>query len=279
MRLVLIVLLVLVAAGCGDPDSNSERAVVASFYPLAWAAEQLVGDSVDVVNLTPPGVEPHDIELSPSDVKTVRDALLVLYLGGGFQPAIEDAIAGRDGVSEDLLYGDSDPHIWLDPARFARSLAGIAHVMALNFEDLGVDITVASPTLRRLRLLDGEYRHGLADCDRRTIVTTHAAFGHLARRYGLTQLSLAGSSPESEPSPRDLERLIDEVRASGATTIFTEPLVSSRVAETVAREAGARVVTLDPIEGLSQERLDAGEDYLSVMRSNLAALREALGCR
>jgi zinc transport system substrate-binding protein len=133
--------------------------------------------------------------------------------------------------------------------------------------------------IRELERLDSDYRQGLADCDRRTIVTTHAAFGHLARRYGLSQLSLAGRSPEAEPSPRELEELIDEVRASGATTVFAEPLVSDRVAETVAREAGAQVATLDPVEGLSQERLDAGEDYLSVMRSNLAALRRALGCR
>ena len=110
------------------------------------------------------------------------------------------------------------------------------------------------------------------------IVTTHAAFAELAARYGLTQISLSGSSPEAEPSPRELEDLVDEVRASGATTVFTEPLVSSEVAETVAREAGTSVATLDPIEGLSNERLDAGEDYLSVMRSNLATLRKGLGC-
>ena len=133
--------------------------------------------------------------------------------------------------------------------------------------------------VREVKGLDTEYRRGLANCQRRVLVTTHAAFGRLAARYGLIQLALAGRTPEAEPTPRDLEQLIAEVRASGATTVFTEPLVSSRVAETVAREAGARVATLDPIEGLSQERLDAGEDYLSVMRSNLDALQQALGCR
>ena len=278
-RWLIVAVLSLAAAGCGGGDSGSNRTVVAAFYPLAWAAEQVAGDSVEVVNLTPPGAEPHDVELSPGDVGAVREAMLVIYLGGGFQPALEDAIDRRDGVSEDVLYGDVDPHIWLDPVRFARSVAGIAHVMALNFEELRVDIATASPTLRRLQQLDAAYRRGLADCDRRTIVTTHAAFGQLARRYGLTELSLAGRSPESEPTPRELEELIEKVRDSDATTIFTEPLVSDEVAETVAREADVEVATLDPVEGLSQERLDAGEDYFSVMRSNLAALREALGCR
>ncbi|MBA2424161.1 MAG: zinc ABC transporter substrate-binding protein, partial [Actinobacteria bacterium] len=116
-------------------------------------------------------------------------------------------------------------------------------------------------------------------CERRTLVTSHAAFSQLADRYGLTQLSLTGISPEAEPGPRVLEQLIDDVRASGATTVFAEPLVSDRVAQTVAREAGADVAVLDPLEGLSDDRLADGEDYLSVMRTNLAVLREALGCR
>jgi zinc transport system substrate-binding protein len=245
---------------------------VAAFYPLAWATERVAGDSVDdVVNLTPPGTEPHDIELTPRDVETVRDADLVVYVSGGFQPAVEDAVDERDGASLDLLGEQVDPHIWLDPVRFARALEDIAR--ELDRSDAAAD------ALADLERLDAEYRSGLADCERRTIVTTHAAFGQLARRYRLTELSLAGRSPEAEPSPRELEELIEKVRASGATTVFAEPLVTDEVARTVAREAGVSVATLDPVEGLSDERLDAGEDYLSVMRSNLVALREGLGCR
>ena len=138
----------------------------------------------------------------------------------------------------------------------------------------------ADDLVAKLERLDSDYRRrprGSAGAD--VLVTTHAAFGHLAARYGLEQLSLAGSSPEAEPSPRELERLIDDVRESGATTVFAEPLVSDRVAQTVAREVGADVQVLDPLEGLSEERLEAGEDYLTVMRDNLDALRDALGCR
>jgi zinc transport system substrate-binding protein len=253
-------------AGCASGNRNHRGEVVASFYPLAWATEQVTGH--DVVNLTPPGVEPHDIELTPRDVGTINDADLVVYLGGGFQPAVEDAVAGRGGSSLDALGGDSDPHIWLDPVRFARAVEEIA-VSAEGD---------AKPVVDALNQLDDEYRSGLADCDRRVLVTTHEAFGHLANRYRLTQLSLSGLSPEAEPSPRELENLIARVRRSGATTVFAEPLISNRVVKTVAREAGAHVATLDPIEGLSEDRLRAGEDYVSVMRSNLAALRQALGC-
>jgi zinc transport system substrate-binding protein len=274
VRTVTLLVFALLLGGCsaGEEVTEEQRPVVASFYPLAWATEQVAADSVgEVVNLTPPGAEPHDVELSPRDVETIRDAKLVVFISGGFQPALEDALASRDGPSLDLLARGEEQHIWLDPLRFARAVERIARAVGGAGSVQG--------EIRELKRLDAEYVRGLADCRRRVLVTAHAAFGRLARRYGLTELSLAARSPESEPSPRELEELIEDVRASGATTVFAEPLVSDDVAETVAREVGAEVATLDPIEGLSEERLAAGEDYLSVMRSNLDALREALGCR
>jgi zinc transport system substrate-binding protein len=270
---ILLVCVALVAgAGCGGSDETGDGAVVAAFYPLAWTAERIAANDVEVVDLTPPGAEPHDVELSPRDVETLRDAALVVYVGGGFQPAVEDAVEDRDRPSLDVLDpGERDPHVWLDPARFADLARELGR--ELGRED------AARAVADELAALDEDYRRGLAACDRDVLVTTHAAFGHLAARYGLTQLALAGSSPEAEPGPRELERLVERVRDAGATTVFSEPLVSDRLAETVAREAGATVATLDPLEGLSDERLAARDDYLSVMRDNLDVLREALGCR
>lgn len=281
--LFLVLLPVVLAAGCGSgervvcpppqvpqPEECRPRVVVAAAYPLAWAVGRLSSYD-EVVNLTPPGAEPHDIELTSGDIEEIRDAELVVYVGGGFQPALEDAIGSREGRSLDLRLEGEDAHIWLDPVRFAQAVERVARAVG--------GAGSAYDEIRALKRLDGEYEQGLADCERDVIVTTHAAFEHLARRYGLSQLSLAGRSPEAEPSPRDLEELIEKVRASGATTIFAEPLVSSEIAETVARETGVEVATLDPIEGLSEDRLAAGEDYLTVMRDNLVALREALGCR
>lgn len=261
----------LSACGSGGESTMSSRTVVAAFYPLAWAAEQIGGEDIEVVNLTPPGAEPHDIELSPRDVETVRVADLVLYVGGGFQPALEDAVRTRDGASLEVLGGSEDPHVWLDPVRFAEIVREIGAALGepVSGDELAGELIA----------LDQELRSGLGPCERRVLVTTHSAFGRFAARYGLTELSLAGRSPEAEPSPRGLERLVEKVRASGATTVFAEPLVSDRLAETVAREAGVEVVVLDPVEGMSEERLASGEDYISVMRSNLAVLREALGCR
>lgn len=266
-------------SGCGAGRTGTT--VVAAFYPLAYAAEQVGGTDLEVESLTPPGAEPHDVELTPRGVGRLQDASLVVYVGGGFQPAVESAVAGRKGRSLDVLGGVEtrphgrdeglDPHVWLDPLRYAAIAREIAR--ALGRPD------AADGFVARLQALDGEYRRGLARCERRELVTSHAAFGYVADRYGLREVPLVGLQPEAEPGPRDVERLVEEVRATGATTVFSEPLASSALADTVAREAGVTTAVLDPLEGLTRAELDQGADYFSVMRRNLAALRKALACR
>lgn len=281
-RIVLTLAAVATLAGCGGDSTAHGRTVVASFYPLAFAAAQIAGPDIDVRNLTPPGVEPHDLELSGSDVRTIADAELVLYLGEGFQPSLEDAIESTSAHGVDLLDAAEtrtggeveqgvDPHVWLDPVRYAAIATRIGREL-----DRGPE---AARFTAKLRALDVELRRGLSGCARTEIVTSHAAFGYLAERYGLTQVAITGIAPEAEPTPRDLENVVRKVRGVGATTVFFETLVSPRLAETVARELGAKTAVLDPLEGLTDEEVAAGEDYFSVMRENLAALRKALGCR
>ena len=299
-RIVLIAAgAVALGVGCGGEDGRDTAdetrprlGVVVGFYPLAWAAERIGGDTVEVTNLTSPGAEPHDLELSARDVARVRDADLVLLLGAGFQPALEDAAADADGRVVDVLDGlellegtehghdeeaeeaeaeEYDPHVWLDPVRFAE----IAERLGAELDAPAAAIALA----RDLRGLHEDAERGLAGCERREIVTSHAAFAYFADRYGLEQVPIAGVSPEAEPTPRQLEEVVEHVRETGATTIFFETLVSPRIAETVARETGAQTAVLNPLEGLTAEEVSRGEDYLSVMRDNLAALRAALGCR
>ena len=272
MRSLVAALMALVfLAGCSGGESDARPTIVASSYPLAWAAERVAGDDYRVVNLTPAGAEPHDIELTPQDVETIRDADLVVYLSGGFQPAVEDAVAERDGPSIDARGADVDPHIWLDPIRFSRAVEQVGRALGRP--------EAASRVRAQLHEIDERYQEGLAQCSRSTFVTDHAAFGHLARRYGLSQLALVGISPEAEPAPRAVEHLIDEVKSVGAPVVFAEPLVSDRLARTVAHGADVDVSVLDPIEGLTSARLDAGDDYVSVMLDDLNALTKALGCR
>lgn len=260
-------------AGCGGTGAGAGRtSVVAAFYPLAYAAQEIGGSGVEVQNLTPPGAEPHDVELSPRDIEAVRSADVVLFLGGGFQPAVERAVEGAAGRVVDLMpsaVAGGDPHIWLDPRRYSELARAVGRALGRP----------SAPLRERAAALDRDYRAGLAHCDRREIVTSHAAFGYLASRYGLEQLPLAGLAPEAEPSAKRIEALAARVRATGATTIFAEPLVSRDLADTVARESGLRVALLDPIEGLTAAGARRGDDYFTLMRANLAALRRGLGCR
>jgi zinc transport system substrate-binding protein len=272
LRIVLVIALATCAAGCGD-GGNGKTTVAAGFYPLAWAAERIGGRNVDVQNLTPPGSEPHDLELTPREVADIQRADLVLYLGHGFQPAVTAAAENAEGRRIDLLSGlplhGDDPHVWLDPNLFMRIAKRVGGVLDRS----------ASPLSKNLRQLDSDFRTGLRDCRRREIVTSHEAFGYLAARYGLKEVAITGIEPESEPSPKQLADVVRVVRRTGATTVFFETLVSPRLAETVAREVGARTAVLNPLEGLTTEQQREGDDYLSLMRGNLMTLREALGCR
>jgi zinc transport system substrate-binding protein len=256
--------------------------VVAAFYPLAYAAERIGGPSFNVRNLTPPGSEPHDLELTPQEVAAIQDAGIVLYLSHGFQPAVSKAVDEASGKKVDILAGlalhpadgaeaglTADPHVWLDPILFARVVERIGTALDRP----------ATPLVADLHKLDAEYRKGLRDCKRHEIVTSHAAFGYLAARYGLEQVSITGLSPEAEPTPQQLAHVIQIVRRTHATTVFFETLVSPRLADTVAREVGARTAVLDPIEGLTPAEQKRGDNYLTLMRQNLAALRKALACR
>ena len=278
--MVLVIFAAALVTGCGV--SSGKGKVVAAFYPLAYAAERIGGPSLPVENLTPAGAEPHDLELAPKAVGRIQTADVVLYLGRGFQPAVSKAVEQARGKRVDVLQGlplrraageddglSADPHVWLDPVLFAQIARRIGRVLGKPSTDLRRD----------LGRLDREYSTGLRTCERREIVTSHAAFGYLAARYHLRQVPITGLTPESEPSPQELARAVQVVRRTRATTVFFETLLSPRLADTVAREVGARTAVLDPIEGLTAAEEKKGLDYLSLMRKNLAALRKALGCR
>ena len=272
-----------------------KQQVVASFYPLAYAAERVGGDRVQVANLTPAGAEPHDLELTPKQIDQLLDADLVLDLGRNFQPAVEKASEERDGPTVKLLdvlpikTGGKkvneddpdalDPHVWLDPVLMGDIVTEVQHALTKADPPGRAAYKSSADAFRaQLSALDGRFSDGLADCKRKLIVTSHEAFGYLARRYGLEQEGVAGLSPDAEPDPKRLADLTDLVKREGVTVIFTEELVSPRIADTLAREAGVRTAVLDPLEGLTAANQKTGASYTSVMDENLAKLRDALGC-
>jgi zinc transport system substrate-binding protein len=281
----------------GTSASDGSLRVVVGFYPLQYAVDQIGGGAVTVANLTKPGAEPHDLELNPQDVAAVADADLVVYLGG-FQPAVDDAVdaeagdrafdvapsarldlAGVDKEAESDHAGEpvTDPHFWLDPTRLADvgdALAG--ELAAVDPERAGTFKANAAAFRRDLEALDAELAAGLGSCANTDIVTSHQAFGYLAQRYGLTQVGITGLSPEAEPDAATLAEVADFVTENKVTTIYYETLVSPEVAETVAAETGARTAVLDPIEGIGDA--SAAQDYLGVMRANLATLQAGQPC-
>ena len=231
--------------------------------------------------------EPHDLELAPDDLAEIVDADLVVYVGAGFQPAVEDAVGQAEGRTLDVLSvvptlrvgGAIDPHVWLDPERFADVVRALAEALAeMDPAHRATYRQNADAYVDELRAIDEAYRAGLASCRSRLLVVSHAAFGYLAEAYGLRQEAITGLSPESEPDPARLAELRDLVRAEGVTTLFTEELVSPAVARALAEEAGVRTAVLSPLENLTPQEVEAGEDYGSIMRRNLRTLEVALGC-
>jgi zinc transport system substrate-binding protein len=293
MRLpdLLAASVLLATTGCSTSSTGSTGSpVLAAAYPFAWAAEQVAGADLTVTSLVKAGAEPHDIELSPRQVAAFQDAYLVVYLHG-FQAAVDDAVGGApqgaaldltsvadvqppdSGLTEATTTG-ADPHVWLDPARMRAIVGAIADRLASRDAAHATDYRKrAAATDAKLVQLDTVFRDALQHCARTDVVTSHTAFAYLARRYGLHQVGIAGLSPEGEPAPGRLAQVASYARAHHVTTIFFESLVDPKLAQTVAREVGARTAVLDPVEGVQP-----GDDYFSVMRRNAATLHTALGC-
>jgi zinc transport system substrate-binding protein len=289
-RHLLSLALATLAAGCGSPSAPAKPQVVATVYPLWEFSRQVAGPRADVVALVPPGVEPHDWEPSPRDVALVQRASVFVHSGTGLDAWSQKLLAGDPsrtvvvdasrGLNLIRSGGVTDPHVWLDPTLARAQVEAIEAALA-RADPAGRETYAANARayVARLDALDRAFRAGLHDCARREVVTAHAAFGYLARRYGLTQLAVMGLSPEGEPNAADLAALVKRARGLKVTHVFFEPLVSPRIAETLGREIGAQPLTLNPVEGLTRPESEAGLGYIEVMQANLANLRTALGCR
>lgn len=277
MRPLPLLLAAALVAGpaCSDgvPASDGPLRVAAAFYPLAFLAERVGGDDVEVTTLAGPGVEPHDLELTPGQRQEVEDADLVIHLRG-FQPAVDDALDGVPALDAATVMplDRGDLHVWVDPLRFDRIAGALADRLIALRPAAATGIRQRRDDLQNaLRQLDTALG-ALATCPRRDVVTTHGAFGYLAR-FGLRVTSVAGGSPEDEPSPKRLREVATLIRERGVTTVHYDEPDAQDVARTLAGETGARVAELNPVE-----LRPAAGDYLSAMAANVATLRSALGC-
>jgi zinc transport system substrate-binding protein len=314
LGVVACLLSLLVAAACASTGSAGtltrtpgQLRIVVAFYPLQFVAQRVAGDHAAVSDLTQPGAEPHDVELTPRQVASLTTASLVIY-EKGFQPAVDEAVRQSENPEvidttttvplrpltlsgDDLGHGEGtgddhapsddhpglDPHVWLDPTAVSRIAHAVESRLVIIDPAHAADYARNSRMLEEdLRKLDRSFRNGLRHCVRTEFITTHAAFGYLAERYHLTQIGISGLSPDAEPSPARIAEVQRVAREYQLTTIFSETLVSPALAEAIAGDLGLRTDVLDPLEGVTDQ--SRGTDYISIMDSNLTAFRKAGGC-
>lgn len=293
----------LALVACSSPTTDSPSAspegrptIVAAFYPLEYAARTIGGDSVNIVGLTPPGGEPHDLELSAAQVAEIANADLVLYVKG-YQPAVDEAVAQQaadhsldvsaalplltaehadEHAGEHAGEGATDPHVWLNPKNMAAIGTAVTERLSAGNTDAAANYQANNANLAaEMSSLDKRFTDGLASCRSTIMVVSHEAFAYLGAAYGLTQVGISGLSPDAEPSPARMRDVADLVAREGVTTIYYETLVDPKVAKTLADETGATSAVLDPIEGLVAGSSDS---YPTIMEKNLATLRTGQGC-
>ncbi|MFZ3497530.1 metal ABC transporter substrate-binding protein [Streptomyces sp. 5.8] len=308
------------AGAAGAKDGKLD--VMASFYPMQFLAEQIGKDHVQVDTLTKPGVEPHDLEITPKQTAQLGEADVVLYLKT-LQPAVDKAVAqsgvknivdagtltklevhgtsGHDEHGSEPGHGEEghehtdgdehakddghnhgesgeDPHVWLDPVKYAEIAKGVGAALEKSDPDHAADYKKNTDDLvAKLGALDTEFKDGLKNTASKTFITTHSAFGYLAERYGLDQEGISGVDPESEPSPARMKELQTLAKQDNVSTVFFETLASDKTAKTLAADTGLKTDVLDPLEGITDK--SQGADYFEVMRSNLKNLQKALGTK
>ncbi|MEI5994094.1 metal ABC transporter substrate-binding protein [Candidatus Enterococcus mansonii] len=280
--------------------------VVTTFYPMYDFAKNVVGDAGDVQLLIPAGTEPHDYEPSAKDIAKITDADVFVYNSHELETWVQDVLENVDkknvavieaAGSIDLMEGaahehdheeeadhdehdhdhELDPHVWLDPVLAQKEVEAIRDALVKKYPEKKETFTKnAAAYLEKLNELDAQYKEAFTNAKNKTFVTQHAAFGYLAKQYGLTQESIAGISPDQEPSPSRLAELKKYIKEHNVSVIYFETSASSKVAETLARETGVELAVLNPLESITKQEQEKGEDYISVMKANLDALKKSI---
>jgi zinc transport system substrate-binding protein len=293
-------LLIFLLVGCGTSkpvNSPTKPQIVVSFYPLEDFAKKIGGNYVNVVNLVPPGTEPHDFEPSPQDMKLMINAKLLVYNGAGLESWVEQALTNIDKtktivvntsqkmklrkpvVTEDEHKHENevyDPHIWLDPY-LAEEQAKLIRDAMIQMDPSHKTVFEANyqKLAQKFQQLKTDYQV-LLHTPKREFVTSHTAFSYLANRYHLQQIPITGITPEDEPSASELTSIVQTIQKHNIHVIFFETLVSNKIANVVKNETKTTALVLNPLEGLTSKEISQGDDYFSIMNKNLINLKQAL---
>lgn len=304
MKILLIAsVFIFLLAGCEnnrnattiqDNNKKAKIQVITTFYPMYEFTKNVAGSKADVQLLIPSNVEPHDWEPTPKDVANIQKAKLLVYNSASLEtwvPNIQKSL-GKNGptfvaASHDITLikgigkkdskSEMDPHVWLSPALAQQEVKTITEALVkADPKNQSYYEKNRDEYLKKLRELDNKFRTELKDVKRNEIITQHAAFGYLAKEYHLKQVPIAGLSPDQEPSPAKLAELKKFAKEHDLKVIYYEELTSPKVAETLAKEIGAKIKVLNTLEGLSKEDQKKGMDYFSVMEANLKSLIQTL---
>jgi zinc transport system substrate-binding protein len=293
--LILAVALIIFIFRSTPTQTSNKLPVTASFYPLYFFASEIGGEKVNVINITPAGMEPHDYEPSARDLAQIENSKLLILNGLGLEAwggnvkknlnaKNTSLVVVGEGIKSGEIKEDekkiTDSHVWLNPSLAKliadKILTGFIKVDPANANYYQTNVEALKSKLDEL---DKNYQTGLKNCAQKNIITAHAAFGYLATEYGLKQIAIAGLSPDAEPTPKDLINISQLAKENKIKYIFFESLTSPKLSETIANEVGAKTLVLNPIEGLTQAELSVGKNYFTIMQDNLVNLKTALQCQ
>lgn len=302
ISITLALLLVLISVGCGrtveEPGADDGLTIYTSFYPMYFLASEIAGDKAEVISLVPAGVEPHDWEPKPKTIAELQKADMFVYNGAGMETWVESIIptleksdiriveaskglellsADKANIDEDEKNLDYDPHVWVSPVKFKQQAENIyKELVALDAANKDYYKANYERLSKELEKLDSDFREAAADFKSKVFIVSHASFGYLAAEYGLTQVAIRGVSPDAEPSPAKLAELVEISRENNIKYIFFESLVSPKLSQTLANEVGAEVLVLNDGQGISEEEIKQGKNYITIMYQNLENLKKAL---
>ncbi|MFK7695420.1 metal ABC transporter substrate-binding protein [Paenibacillus sp. HJGM_3] len=307
--LTLALSTVLILSGCGKTSGvqleEGKINIVTTFYPLYYFAGAIGGDHAHVINLVPAGVEPHEWSPKSRDLVAMTKAELFVYNGAGFEGWVDDFLASKKSGSKQVVIEASagiplihageegaadnkddhgheqesgvDPHVWVSPKsalHMAESIKnGLIQADAAHKTDYEANY---GKLAQQLSALDAQFKEKLSKVSKKEIIVSHQAFGYLARDYGLTQMPIMGLSPDAEPTAKAMKEINQFIREHQVKVIFFEELVSDKLAKTLAEDAKIETEVLNPLEGLTDAQIKAGDNYVTVMESNLQKLLKAL---
>ena len=280
--LIIIILFSIIIVTCNNNDNKNASGklqIYTSVYPIYDFTKKIGGEKITVYNMTKAGAEPHDFEITSKDMANLSKADLFIYNGGGMEhwvDSVKDALQNIkyiDSSSNINNQNNLDPHFWLSPKNAKIQMENIKNGL-IEIDSESKDYYQSNYNLyaNRLDELDNKIKISLSNIKNRNLVLTHPAFGHFCKEYSLNQIAIA----RDEADPKAMADIITFIKNNDIKAIFYEEFSSSKLVDSITKETQIKILTLNPIESLSEENIEAGEDYFSIMEKNLISLLDGL---